>query len=445
MLELPTLYTKTRDGKINQWRASTSGDVVIMEYGRVGGKQNATRTRARAMNVGKANERLGETQAEAEAKSAWDKKTREGYFPTVELAQSTIVLLPMLAKPLEHEVKRKAGRVKVKLNLGFPLDQQPKLNGLRCLSMYTAPWSLMESIDTSGPSRIILRSREGEDWTNLKHIEEALKMFLRPGELADGEIYIFGTPLQTLNSLIKRAQEQTLLLKYYVYDLPAFNGRYDHSWDMRHHNMRERYYRYVLAQTEFNSIIHLAQPSGYNLTDIEMACDGQMPGSSLEMFISTLPLQLVKTYRVMDEGEARDLQKKFILQGYEGAILRQLDQPYDFNNRGTGIVKLKDFQDASFCIVGTAGRELIKDGVSTMILDKFVLQNNLNERTFEAVPLGSMEQRAAWWAEREALIGKFGTVRFLERSVDLLPQGNPVFVGFRLDEDRGEEEANPWS
>lgn len=445
MLELPTLYCRTRDGKINQWRVFTQDDVVVTEYGRLGGKMNKHMDRVRSMNVGKVNERLGSVQAEAEAKSAWDKKTREGYFPTVQQAENTIVLLPMLAKPLEHEVKRKAGRVKVKLDLKYPLDLQSKLNGLRCFAMHTAPWTLMESIDTSGPSRVILRSREGEDWTNLAHIEQDLKLFIHPGEIADGEVFIFGCPLQTLNSLIKRNQEQTLMLQMHIYDLPAFSGRYDHTWDARYRNMRERYFRYVLAKGAFNSIIHLAQTSGYNLTDIEMACDGQMPGSSLEMFISTLPLQLVRTYRVMDEGEARDLQKKFILQGYEGAILRQLDRPYDFNNRGDGIVKLKDFQDCNFCVVGTEGRELLKDGVSIMILDKFVFQNNLNDRTFEAVPLGSMEQRAAWWQERETLVGEFCTVRFLERSIDLLPVGNPVVVCVRLKEDTSEEAPDVWS
>jgi hypothetical protein len=445
MIELPTLYCRTRDGKINQWRVFTQDDVVVTEYGRLGGKMNKHMDRVRSMNVGKANERLGSVQAEAEAKSAWDKKTREGYFSTVQQAENTIVLLPMLAKPLEHEVKRKTGRAKVKLDLQYPLDVQPKLNGLRCLSIHTAPIDLMASVsDPFKPSRILLRSREGEDWTNLKHIEDALKYMIHPGEMADGEVYIHGTPLQILNSLIKRNQEQTLMLQYHIYDLPAFDGRYDHSWDRRYRNMRERYFRYVLAQLDFNSIVHLVQPSGYNLTDIEMAVDGQMPGSQLELYMRSLPLQLVPTTRVVDEGEARDVQKTYILQGFEGAILRQLQNPYEFNDRGDGIVKLKDFQDCNFEIVAVEGRELLKDGTSTHIVDKFRFKNNLNDRTFEAVPLGSMEQRAAWWKERDTLIGKFGTVRFLERSVDLIPQGNPVMVALRLDEDRGEEEANPW-
>lgn len=446
MIELPTLYCRTRDGKINQWRAFTRGDVVVTEYGRMGGKQTQHHDRAKPMNVGKANERLGDVQAEAEARSAWDKKTREGYFPTVQQAQTITVLLPMLAKPLEHEVKRKAGRVKVKLALDYPLDIQPKLNGLRGLSIYTAPIALMTWVHEEGkPSRIIIRSREGEDWTNLKHIEDDLRYIVHPGEIADGEVYLHGVPLQTLNSLIKRSQEQTVSLQYHIYDLPAFSGRADHSWNMRLRNLRERYFRYVLAKAEFNSILHLVQPSGYNLTDIEMAYDGQMPGSGISMFIASLPLQLVPTTRVMDEGEARDMQKKYILQGFEGAILRQLENPYEFNDRGDGIVKLKDFQDANFEIVAVEGRELIKDGVSTMIVDKFRFKNNLNDRTFEAVPIGAMEQRAAWWLERETLVGKFGTVRFPERSVDLIPQGNPSMIALRLDEDRGEEEANPWS
>jgi hypothetical protein len=437
VIELPTLFCRTRDGKINQWRVFTRDDVVVTEYGRMGGKQNQHQDRVRSMNVGKANERLGAVQAEAEAQSAWEKKKREGYFPTVQEAQDIIVLLPMLAKPLEHEVKRKAGRVKVKLTVGYPADLQPKLNGLRGLSIYTAPTALMTWVsDPFKPSRLIIRSREGEDWTNLRHIEEDLKHIISPGEMADGEVYLHGVPLQILNSLIKREQEQTTMLQYHIYDLPAFDGRYDHSWESRGRHLRERYFRYVLTK---------AAGLAMTFTDVELAYGGHAPGSQAELLIQSLPLQLVPTFRVDDEAEARERQKKFILQGFEGAIIRQLDRPYEFNDRGDGIIKLKDFQDANFEIIDVLGRELLKGEVSTWIVDKFVFKNNLNDRTFEAVPIGAMEQRAAWWQERENLLGKFGTVRFLERSVDLLPQGNPVMIALRLDEDKGEEEQNPWA
>jgi hypothetical protein len=78
-------------------------------------------------------------------------------------------------------------------------------------------------------------------------------------------------------------------------------------------------------------------------------------------------------------------------------------------------------------------------------VDKFVLQNNTNEDTFESVPVGTMQQRAEWYRLRDSLIGAMATVRFYGRSKDGIPSYNPVVKAVRLAEDLPQEaDASLW-
>jgi DNA ligase-1 len=444
MIELATLYARSRNGAITQWRVYNSNDIVVTEFGKLGGKQTKHQDRVRSTNEGRSNARIGEAQAEFEAKAAWDKKLREGYFTSVEEAQSAIVLLPMLAHPLEKKAKRNGKDVKIEREVNWNHCWiQPKLNGLRGLTLYYSPdFGLFKAMaNKPESSQIVIRSREGEDWDTLAHIKAELDLMIKPGDVVDGEVYVHGVPLQILNSHIKRLQPETRLLQYHLYDYPSRRGTTSATWKYRWHDLRDAYIRYVTRRLADQKTGVLASKDS---SDVEQAVDGLCPNTQLEMFIKALPLQLVPTYSVTDRGQARDLQQKFIAAGFEGAIIRADDRPYEFNDRCEGLLKLKDFEDAEFEILKVHSRELIKDGISSTIVDKFEFKNDINERTFEAVPRGTLEQRAAWWQERDELVGKFGVVRFLERSVDGLPQGNPVMTSFRLEEDRGQDEGKMW-
>src|ERR1035437_6113310 len=72
----------------------------------------------------------------------------------------------------------------------FPLDVQPKLDGLRCLV---------------GADDLVLRSRGGMTY-RLPHIADQLARILPTGAIADGELYIHGVPLQAIFSLVTRQQ-----------------------------------------------------------------------------------------------------------------------------------------------------------------------------------------------------------------------------------------------
>lgn len=444
MLELPVLFSRARNGSIVQWRVYTQGDIVCTEHGKLGGKLTTHQDRVRNTNVGRANARIGETQAEAEAQSAWTKKLKEGYYDSASKAQTAIVLLPMLAHPLERKAKRGGRDVRIEREVDWNhLWIQPKLNGLRCFSMFYEPGLELfkDMADRPAGPDIVMRSREGEDWTTLSHIKNDLAFFMEPGDIVDGEAFQKGVPLQLINSYVKRLQPETLGIQLHLYDYPAKRGKTGATWRARLSTLRDTYARYVEQK------IRAALLTAVTRSAIEEAIDGLSPGSQVELFIASLPIQLVKTYSVTSRSEAREYQQKFLQDGYEGAILRIDDGSYDLGERSTNLLKMKEFIDASHPIIDVLGRELIKDGVSTWIVDKYVCSINTptGPSSFEVVPRGTMEQRAEWWKVKDTLLGQFLTVRYLELSVAGLPQGNVVGLGFRLDEDRGEEEANPWA
>jgi len=443
MLELPVLFSRARNGSIVQWRVYTQGDIVCTEHGKLAGKLTTHQDRVRNTNVGRSNARIGETQAEAEAKSAWDKKLKEGYFDSVAKAQTAIVLLPMLAHPLERKAKRGGRDVRIERDVDWAnMWIQAKLNGLRCFSMFYEPGLELfkDMADRPAGPDIVMRSREGEDWTTLSHIKNDLALFMEPGDIVDGEAFQKGVPLQLINSYVKREQPETKGIQLHLYDYPAKRGKTGSTWRARLSTLRDTYARYVEQKFERSQMATLHRSA------IEEAIDGLSPGSQVDLFIASLPIQLVKTYSVTSRSEAREYQQKFLAEGYEGAILRVDDGQYDLGERSTNLLKMKEFIDSSHAIIDVLGRELIKGGVSTWIVDKFVCEmpTPAGPRSFEAVPRGTMEQRAEWWKNRESLLGQFITVRYLELSMAGLPVGNVVALGFRLDEDRGPEDANPW-
>jgi ATP-dependent DNA ligase len=215
------------------------------------------------------------------------------------------------------------------------------------------------------------------------------------GTILDGEVYIPGVPLQTLNSLIKRHQDESLALSYHIYDMPCIDGGFER--------------RYEELSALMNSQVAKAAPC----------------------------LKLVETLQTTSEADTLQLERQFVAAGYEGLMIRLRGHEYEWDARSYNLLKVKTFQDAEFMITEVPGREYFIPGSSKsmMIVDKFVLRNNTSDDTFESVPVGTMQQRAEWYRIRESLIGAMATVRFYGRSKDGIPSYNPVVKAVRLGED----------
>lgn len=391
--EFPTLYAVDRRGTVQSWRIYTRGDLVIVEHGKLGKKQAVHRDRAIGTNTGRANARNAEQQAAFEAEAAWVKKLKTGYFRSIDEARTRFVFLPMLAHPLSetnrgHTTER---------DVLYPVDAQPKLNGVRALSAWV-DHRIDYQRDIGAHDTICCRSRVAEEWPAIPHIREELRELLRPGDMVDGELYVHGIPLQTINSWAQALTKDSLLLQYHLYDMPAVNGSVNGSWEERRHELETRYAAYMTKRGRLGSAIHL-----------------------------------VPSTRVNSRAEVDAFGQAAVANGYEGLILRAISDQYSFNDRTSSLLKWKQFYDEEFRVIGGHPREWFDaSGTPRVILDKFVCQNTYSDHTFEVVPRGDVAQREEYWRNLQAYVGRDLTVRFYDRSIDGVPQGNPVGIGFRL-------------
>jgi ATP-dependent DNA ligase len=198
---LTTLYKKDSKGKIRQWKIYTNAEMIWQESGLVGGAQVTNSKRATPKNVGKSNATTGAEQAISEMNSSIEEQLKTGYFRTIEEAENSFVVLPMLAKDFKKEEK------KIDWEQAFT---QPKFDGMRCLS----------TIDDGYVEQL---SRDGKEITTMSHIADALASIDYEGKLIiDGELYAHGLNFQENMRLIKKwreGEEGSIMVNYHVYDI----------------------------------------------------------------------------------------------------------------------------------------------------------------------------------------------------------------------------------
>ena len=356
--EWPRLYCKTSTAKINFWEIWTLKNKIYTKWGQIDGDSITNAVGVEGKNIGRSNETTPAEQAVKEAKSKWEKKKKRKYFETLKDAETKLNIKPMLAKKLDD--KRIA-------KLTFPVDCQPKLDGVRCMA-YNLPGG-----------NVRLMSRGGEDYS-LPHIQTALKGKIPKGYCLDGELYAHGVALQTIRHLVETYSDDSLQVELHVYDftkIPAdkstWNDRHENqlSWFDKHH--KTKYIQYVTTQTAKNS------------TEI-------------------------KKYHDM-----------WVEEGYEGLILRTHTGVYKLAGRSGDLLKLKAFEDKEFEVIGfKKGR----DGYPVFIC----LQEDGEE--VEAKPKGNAEARTQLMKIAKTKIGQLLTVRYCGRTLDNIPLF-PVGISFR--------------
>ena len=290
MIQLPTLYSRTSTGAIQEWTIIVENDLYRTCYGQVGGKIQSTEyTLCKPKNEGKANATTGAEQALKEAKALWKKKKDSGCFEDINDIDKMIFTEPMLAKKYEDYADE----------IVFPVYSQPKLDGIRCVARKDGLWS-----------------RNGKKFVSVPHIEEALKPVFEkyPNLVLDGELYCdkFSNDFNAICSLVKKTKptEQDLKdsadsIQYWVYD--------------------------VIHKMNFSLRMNLLMNEIYSdIKDKEI-------------------IKCVETLNVWDVKSLDDLYEKYINEGYEGQMVR-LDKPYE-NKRSKSLLKRKEFQDKEYIIL----------------------------------------------------------------------------------------------
>jgi ATP-dependent DNA ligase len=358
----PVLYKKTSTGAIQMWQIGAV-DVdgiatIVTKFGQVGGKiQESIEQVLEGKNIGKSNATTALEQAEAQAKSRWEKQLKKGYVKTIEDAQAGKVddiieggIVPMLA----HKFSEQGHKIK------FPALAQPKLDGHRCVEQ-------TESDDITIFCSLWNRTRK--PIKSAPHISEAIREVFRKNNIEllhfDGELYNhdYHNNFEDLSSLIRQEEPQDgcEAIQYHVYDIP-------HP---------------TMTNSERNALLQ-----------------------SLKPFFEGTPIHIVETIIVNNEDELMEAFDHFIAQGYEGCMVRNIDGLY-VNKRSYDLQKVKDFQDDEFVVIG------VKVGTKGSMAGKAVFTFELpNGESFDAKMKGKLDDLIQYAEHPELIIGKMVTVKY---------------------------------
>lgn len=363
--ETQTVYKKTSTGKIQQWRAwverTETGYLLKVESGQTDGK--LTETVGQVIDEGK-QKRTAEEQAIFEANSKLKKKRDEAYFDSIEAAQTQVKLLPMLAHPFD----------KRKHNINYPAIVQRKFDGVRCLAV----------LNSNGSVKLL--SRKGKEYPHLQHIKaDVWENNDNTNIVLDGELYSDTLTFQQLVGLVKRVtlkpgnDQQMYEVSLRVYDCVDLNNEADFT---------DRY----------QTITNITNGAKY--------------------------LSLVENVRVDNEEEIHAAQARFVEEGYEGAMVRNLTGAYAIGKRSANLQKVKTFLDGEYPIVGfTQGT----GGETGCVIWECSTSDG---QTFRVRPRGTQEDRKVLFENGSDYVGQQLTVRYQELTDDGVPRF-PVGIAIR--------------
>ncbi len=398
----PNFYSLDRKGKIRVYKveATESGDATLLvsTSGLLDGVQiGHSKWINKGKNIGRANETTHFGQAREEARSKCREKLDEGYktferlyarAKELDIISGTstspfteepgVVLglfrglkikyntnknwdeLPMLAQS-EKKVKKKL----------WPYIAQPKFNGVRCMA---------KLVD----GKVVLMSRGGK-YYHIEHIEQELFTIFQkhPDIILDGEIYKHGVPLQEISGCARKENKDALFddnwLEYHIYDL----------WSPTDLSCPQINREALLVDIALRSV----------------------------MINKSVSLHFAESMMVHTMEEAMVYHNRWVEDGYEGAILRLPSGVYEPGFRTSSLVKIKEFEEEEFMIIGCKIDESKGIGKSFV----WQLENNMNNHIFYARPRGTEKMKEYWYSHAHESLGKMVTVRFQERTKDGIP------------------------
>lgn len=292
------------------------------------------------------------------------------------------IIKPMLAKQSEKVTNTK---IFDKVWLG-----SRKINGTRCLMYWDG-----ENIQTA--------SRGGEHYNAAtSHLREhpALREIFQcnPTLILDGELYKHGKSLQQISGAARMEKNayDCDWLEYWVYDCIHLDELDKKASD-----------RLAWLESLANT---------YNI--------GFNPYKRWEE--GELQLQFVPQVEVSGWDNMKKLHDEYVSEGFEGLVIRDPSKPYKPNGRTNDMIKIKQYIDETFKVVGY---ELGLRGSEDMC---FICEME-DGRTFKAMPLGDRSVKAEYIDNfEEKYNGHLGDCKYFELSDEGKPC-QPKFLAFRFD------------
>jgi ATP-dependent DNA ligase len=389
MATFEPLTSVSKGGKIMDWSIEVTeikgeGMITVTRGYRGGAVQTDTKTVSEGKNLGKKNETTPFQQAILEARATWNKKQAEGYVVAVvsnssssnsSSSNSAAASMPasratelILSAPLPMLANKWPERKKY---IQFPCLVQPKYDGTRTIAMC----GLEE-----GPC---LFSRQRKAYAHLEHIQAIVRK-LPKGLILDGELFTTKAHFQTIVGLAKKKtlteedRVQHNLLELHCYDIVD--------------PVKPFHERYAILQDLFRTII----------------------GSTL---------QLCPTKEVAKESDLKPAHDAYVLAGYEGLMIRNKAGLYAVGDRSNDLLKMKEFEDDEFKIIGFYEADGAEKGC---VMWRCVTPKGVE---FGCRPEGTREDRQELFKHGSDYIGKLLTVRYQ----NLTPDGVPRFpVGITI-------------
>lgn len=362
-----TLYAVDKKGSYKEWSVETVGEKIFVRHGKLGGKIQEKVFIAKPKNVGRANETTAEDQAVAEAISRANKQFDKGYRKSLELADEASLeyRLPMLASDF----------TKVGKSIKFPCFVSPKLDGVRCIARVGDKY------------QVTLTSRGGKEYPVPPHIRMVLVNLKKATGISvfDGELYIHGLSLQNIVSAVKKPNENTADLQFWIFDIPT-----EEEFSVRNDKLEYLQNLFRNAGDAFRRI-----------------------------------LKIVLNEVAENQQHAREFMNQWLEEGFEGMMLRNVDGMYEWNHRSRDLQKWKDFKDAEFKVFAYE-----EDNLGEAVFHMEIYEN----QSFKAKPRGTHEYRSV--ENVHTFLGKWVTVRYQQLTDDGIPQF-PVIISVRDCDEKG--------
>lgn len=365
---IKTLYGLDKKGDMKVWTITTSmaGELTI-SHGKLGGKMTV---KNEIITEGKQGRTLGE-QADLEARARIKKQEDKNYREN-QLDLANLDILAMLAADY-----RKRGK-----SIVYPCYGSDKYDGVRALAK-------------KRNGVVTIESRTSQIY-DIPHIHAALTVHMQDGDIWDGEIYLHGECLQDITSAVGRTDTQA--------KIDAAQRKYEKA-------VGDEKIALAYAELEEAKLIAEIRPKlEFHIFDVHSDKTFDERVKDLDE-LTGIPvvspcIQITQYVWVADAADMKVKHDDSVDRGYEGLMLRNFKGLYESGKRSTDLQKYKEFVDAEFEILDVIPDK--EDG------SRFVVRNNLNDRTF-TVTLGSMAQRAEYLANKHLYIGKMITVRYQSR------------------------------
>jgi len=301
--EFDILYTKDSLGNTRVWwMVQEGGSYYTMSGIKDGALVQSESTVCEGKNIGKKNETSATIQAQREIESKYKKQLKTGYHKNEsDISKGTSYVEPMLAKDFDNYID--------KIDFKRGVFVQNKFNGVRCVARLEH-------------GKVVLRSRKGEEWLSVPHINKDLIGFFKdhPKAILDGELYNYDLR-ENLNDLIHLVRRTVNITEDIIFESEKM----------------VRFYVY----------------DGY---DMQSSLNNDAPYEARKLWLDKILTHYSKYYRKVETHLAHSMKEvdkiyeAYLADGEEGAIIRFVDSPYE-HKRSKFLLKYKPEDDAEGIIL----------------------------------------------------------------------------------------------